>query len=258
MAAGRCACGSFALAPSPRASEARCLGCGRSARATILVLHVLGARYVGGRGGYALRGEQNERWFRSTYGDRLVVRGRCLWRPACRAYQERVKAEKEAKTAHRRAEIPFDKAPMGTCRWCGVKLVHGRVKTRRWHDGREDEPHCLREFFSWSSPRRVVKDLVERDGGLCQGGCGKVLAELEAHTSQAGKTGTVLRSRAYYEVDHREALIDGGALSFANLQLLCRGCHAAKTGREATARAAKRRADREAARGQLALGDAGG
>lgn len=116
---------------------------------------------------------------------------------------------------------PFSDAPMGTCRWCGEAIVHGRVGARRWHDGRENERGCVVEYRqTWPSAwRRAV---LERDGGVC--------AECPPGAAPGPR-----------EADHIVPLIDGGDWSLANGQTLCAEHHAAKTARENSERAARKR-----------------
>ena len=114
---------------------------------------------------------------------------------------------------------------MGTCRWCGTVVLapNGSPSTRaRWH------AKCVAAYklIHWPAvTRRAVK---RRDKNVCAG-CGK--------KSQK------------WQMDHIKPLIESnGDLRFwelDNLQTLCEPCHHAKTGQEATARAAVRRAEKE-------------
>ena len=70
----------------------------------------------------------------------------------------------------------------------------------------------------------VRSALVERDGSRCAG-CGMGVDASEWWFP--------------FDVDHVVALVDDGPHALANMQLLCRGCHARKTGGETTARASK-------------------
>ena len=79
----------------------------------------------------------------------------------------------------------------------------------------------------WSSenhkaaiPGRVKLRIWERHGGTCQGPCHRKL-----------------RPADKVHHDHKIPLEDGGEHAEGNLQLMCDGCHALKTGIEATARA---------------------
>lgn len=56
-----------------------------------------------------------------------------------------------------------------------------------------------------------------------------------------------------WEADHIVPIVDGGALTIDNVQTLCATCHRAKTAREATARALRRRLAASLASGQQAL-----
>lgn len=79
-------------------------------------------------------------------------------------------------------------------------------------------------------PGETRKAVWKRDKGIC--------AECKKQCDKKGVNG--------WDLDHKIPLIEGdGSLSFwqmPNLQTLCKDCHKAKTGREATERAAKRRA----------------
>lgn len=144
---------------------------------------------------------------------------------------------------HRRAGAPpFGDAPYGVCRWCGEAITQGRVARRRWHDGRDGEPPCLRDYFISNDQLRAAWNaLAERDGLECLG-CGLVLLEeAEYGGRKFFRQASASHWRESPQVDHVVPVIDGGERSLGNLQFLCPPCHRAKTAREATVRAARRR-----------------
>jgi hypothetical protein len=133
----------------------------------------------------------------------------------------------------------------GECRWCGEPVYRrdpaGYVRVDRrswWHRGRvvhpdaEPEPDCLGEYLAQAFTFR--EQVRRRDRGLCAA-CGRDC------------------ERVGWDADHVVALEDGGEHLLANAQTLCKPCHAAKTGRENSARAARRRGDLPDR--QIALGD---
>lgn len=140
---------------------------------------------------------------------------------------------------HRRPKlqlIPLHEPTPGKCRWCAGDVAIGKTgRPRTWHDGRGDEPACGAAFESelevwrlaWriqTRPGHAKRTIAKRDGCRC----------VSCKTSR-GKT------FAWLHLDHRIPLADGGSLDAYNLQLLCPDCHTAKTSREATERAARRR-----------------
>lgn len=123
----------------------------------------------------------------------------------------------------------FDTVPEGTCRWCGqgVGLTKtGRPSKSRWHS------HCFDEYELLFWPSSTRKAVWKRDKGRCAN-CG-------TQCDKKGKNG--------WDLDHKTPLIEAdGSLSFwqmPNLQTLCKVCHKAKTSREATERAARRKAEK--------------
>jgi hypothetical protein len=161
-------------------------------------------------------------------------------------------------TAHRKAPPPpFTDVPDGYCQGCGgaveaprpgtgkngvpAELVH--PNRRRWHRGEPWEAtNCLLLYKVTVFPRMAAVLLVERDGPNCAC-CGHPLSGLAGYAPHA-RRGTVGRwsPGRPWEVDHRIPLIDGGAFTIDNLQLLCNVCHRVKTAREAASRAGARRA----------------
>ena len=119
----------------------------------------------------------------------------------------------------------FDTVPEGTCKWCNIPIgltAKGRPSKSRWH------PACVQEYKLIHWPSNTRKAVWRRDKGVCRG-CGVVCAP-------KGNT---------WQMDHIVPLIESnGDLKYwkmDNLQTLCRVCHTAKTSKEATERAAKRK-----------------
>jgi len=147
---------------------------------------------------------------------------------------------------HRRPKlqlIPLLESTPGKCRWCAGDVANGKTgRTRTWHDGRGDEPGCSAAFEAeleiwrkvWriqTRPGHAKRTIAERDGKRC----------VTCKVTRGNKT------FAWLHLDHRIPLADGGSLDAYNLQLLCPDCHTAKTSREATERAARRRIVKESA-----------
>lgn len=191
----------------------------------------------------------------------LVSGGVCLDRADCRAYQEQLRQERRERAQRRSPPPPNDDAPRGTCRWCLQPITHEDGKPdrrRRWHHGAPAKPweprRCLREWQE-TQPGYQVPLLIERDGRRCAE-CGydedaeqapmrewrkRQQDHLFRDGPDAGPAPDVPLPRRL-DGDHRVPLADGGANNLGNMQLLCEDCHKAKTAREATERAARRRA----------------
>jgi 5-methylcytosine-specific restriction endonuclease McrA len=177
------------------------------------------------------------RWNRGWYYARYTV---CIDSVACRARVEKKRARARTRSSLLRlAEGKAPDAPRGTCRWCGEPIFRvlpngKRVldKRRNYHDKyvrdrtRWDlplrdppEPPCKDEHldsFTWT-PRIAL----QRRGDPCCVDCG---------------------SEGPWDADHEVPLEDGGEHTLENLVRRCTACHKAKTAREASARAALRRA----------------
>jgi 5-methylcytosine-specific restriction endonuclease McrA len=201
------------------------------------------------------------------------------WRPdlvACedvpRCYERRHAAHKNSNATHRGGQAaPFFDAPPGVCRWCGEPIVHGKVRQRRWHDGRLDERHCtlLYGITQGSGGARAACKL--RDHEVCAW-CGLDVGRAHARWEKGRQLAweiahdrtrrdrydpeSYVRAERCYQAwlrgnpeptwaaDHVVPLIDGGENTLANLQTLCDPCHAWKTARENRERAAARRSER--------------
>ena len=104
---------------------------------------------------------------------------------------------------------------------CG-RLVHGgsrcdehkRVETGKFNDRRRGSRHERGYGSAWSKLREAI---MLRDKGVCQP-CWKRGVATPAHA-----------------VDHIKPKHEGGTDDSANLQAICRACHAEKTAREGMA-----------------------
>lgn len=159
----------------------------------------------------------------------------------CHACQrQRVRKRSNAAAAERRAQarvnllyrLGFSGVECFECPWpvelnaagktppCGKDGVH---RCRSCQRRRNREAAARRRKLS--AAERL--DVVARAGGKCEI-CKKSLAGVPIN------------------VDHRDPLDAGGADELSNWQAVCVPCHRRKTGREATSRAARRRAERHA------------
>ncbi len=125
------------------------------------------------------------------------------------------------------AEPKAPDAPPGTCQWCGEPIVmhptaNGNHRRRVRHKGDAYEigvRNCDREF-RWALCFSA-RELIEKRGDPVCVDCGS--------------------SDRPWDADHIVPLGDGGAHHRDNLARRCRRpCHAEKTAREATERAAKK------------------
>lgn len=151
-------------------------------------------------------------------------------------------------TAHRRLSIPFSRAPMGECRWCGKPILKedGEPNRRRnWH------PECVHAYkLSWPDYARI--HVWKRDHGRCAA-CGKVREGVKrgrlVYPWRNPQNPDQVEVGPYcdfgigpvWDLDHRAPLKDGGAHTLDNMQTLCQPCHKAKTAREAGERARRKR-----------------
>lgn len=131
---------------------------------------------------------------------------------------------------HRHAQrVARRDLPRGFCRVCGDAVAPTRGgRVRSWHDGRASaggvEPNCLHAYKIATRPSYGKAFIAKRDGRKC--------------ATCAASRG---RTFAWFHLDHRLPLADGGTATEDNLQLLCPDCHKIKTGREAGERAKRRR-----------------
>lgn len=136
--------------------------------------------------------------------------------------------------------------PQGICRWCGEQIVlvdpsDYRRARRRYHYGDEHEEgwrDCLSRWKAstvWDARSVVRAREREAHGVVACVDCGLVCEGPDP------MDGTDDHS---WEADHEIPLEDGGPHHADNLRCRCVLCHRAKTAREATERAARRRAHR--------------
>jgi 5-methylcytosine-specific restriction endonuclease McrA len=112
----------------------------------------------------------------------------------------------------------------GHCLWCGRELKNRRRATCEAEEGqyRSDcEWHWIRYNPAYSQNVTSVRKTVHRNNLFMCNGCGKRLSRF---------TPSGLECPSYCgQVDHIEALVNGGEDSFSNFQLLCENCHKEKT-----------------------------
>jgi 5-methylcytosine-specific restriction endonuclease McrA len=164
-------------------------------------------------------------------------------------------------------------AHSGHCQWCGDPVRPGPTgRDRGWHQGRDEEPDCLRTYFIANGHHEAAKRaLVARDGGRCQD-CGQCCYVAVKHMTYWG-AGEVARDPdsgrcseyphsvvswhriKAWQIEHEvplwsidrslpwEQLIQYWLLP--NLRTCCEDCHKAKTAREAVQRAKEKRQHRK-------------
>lgn len=74
--------------------------------------------------------------------------------------------------------LPLPRVPRRHCRWCELPITLGRPD-RSWHDGREEEPDCLREFQLHTRLDVQYPFVAKRDGEACYR-CGEVQIKVVA------------------------------------------------------------------------------
>jgi 5-methylcytosine-specific restriction endonuclease McrA len=169
------------------------------------------------------------------------------------------------------AKIPFPGNGTGWCKWCGLEIIDPKTdatsRRRKWH------PECVEAYkLTWPAVWRA--EVWKKDAGQCQlcgRACGrwvkwgagppmsrKAAAEVMQNLRALGRPldrGSFVHEKFSHvhfieiycwNADHVQPLADGGEWTLDNGQVACCDCHKAKTGREATARAARRRAAKEA------------
>lgn len=170
-------------------------------------------------------------------------------------------------------KFPFPKHPtrgsLAFCQWCGEgPILHyggkrkGEPNTRRaWHDGREDEPDCLHEYYLHTRRDVQFRFVAERDGlKCCDCGASPEKWVRGPETSQPiyrdhpkWESGlsyiaryTIVERRTALELEHdiplwlTTHLPDEERRRYfgpTNLLLRCRVCHSKKSAREAADRA---------------------
>jgi HNH endonuclease len=157
-------------------------------------------------------------------------------------------------------------SPKGVCRWCGEDIVlldstdYRRVR-RRYHYGDEHEEgstDCLSRWkasTTWNAREAVRLRDLEAHGRVFCAECGVVvyqpgrpwperlhaLPRSERPDLNPELEALYRATELPWEADHRVPLEDGGPHHIDNLQALCVLDHRAKTAREATERAVRRR-----------------
>lgn len=132
-------------------------------------------------------------------------------------------------SGHRKPPLPphYETAPEGTCRWCNQEVgltSKGKPSKSRWHTA------CLKDYKLLHWPTTTRRAVLRRDKAIC------------------AKCGVKCTYQLPWHMDHIKPLIESnGDISYwqlPNLQTLCENCHKEKTGKEATARAEKRKQDK--------------
>jgi 5-methylcytosine-specific restriction endonuclease McrA len=193
--------------------------------------------------------------------------------------------------SHRALPVPPYRGS-GRCRWCAGPIYRRDGRDRELNLRRLWHRECADYWTLRSQPSTLRWFVNRRDRGICAE-CGRdtegearriaklrrvayelqrarrygrhegVLTDAEVFppTSELGraverKIRRDVRDGALcgdWEADHWTPLADGGSMDTWNVVTLCRPCHKAKTAREAGERAERRKRDREAAAGILAL-----
>jgi 5-methylcytosine-specific restriction endonuclease McrA len=155
----------------------------------------------------------------------------------------------------------------GHCRWCDAAIVlvnpaDYRRRRREVHYGDEHEEgghECRKAMLgsrTWDA-RHAVQWAAQDRGALACVDCGQVVEEYRDerwHGLQVevvhppdprvlpGRHAELVATGVPgWEADHEIPIEDGGEHTLENLRCRCIPCHRAKTAREATARAARRR-----------------
>jgi 5-methylcytosine-specific restriction endonuclease McrA len=113
-------------------------------------------------------------------------------------------------------------------------------------------PLSASDYYKLCWPGHARQRVKERDHGICAG-CGLDTVTRHLRRSRpitprpddARYAGPYCRAvwteRHAWELDHIVPLADGGTHELVNMQTLCRPCHRAKTARESTGRAQRRK-----------------
>lgn len=169
-------------------------------------------------------------------------------------------AKREA-ARRRTADIPYESAPAGYCRWCGLDIgaTLRRNPRRRWH------PACADAYLRVQSQGALRKRVWERDGGICID-CPTGTPPYPLHTIRRFPCGTAtpafngnlcpltrryergdFHARTFgrvnlihphvcgkvyrhgWEADHVVEIVDGGIHELDNMVTRCLTHHVAKT-----------------------------
>jgi 5-methylcytosine-specific restriction endonuclease McrA len=170
------------------------------------------------------------------------ARRRCADSAACEARYAKKQQARTRRNAKFVIELP--KAPgakLGTCRWCGATLTGENAERRNYCYPTREGRECRWEWersTTWD-PRIALIRVARRDGvPLVCVDCG-----VPVSTKRIGRTvdQDIGTGEVAWDADHEIPLEDGGEHTLENLRCRCKPCHKAKTAREATARAARRK-----------------
>lgn len=119
-----------------------------------------------------------------------------------------------------------------------MPIRSGSAQNPEKHSAPRDVPLPRPPLAAWLARRQEILAL---GGGYCAG-CGRDILALNARLAFLARTAPdeaaafreaegLPRNRAdAFEVDHRVEVADGGTHELANLRVLCKACHDAKTG----------------------------
>jgi len=158
------------------------------------------------------------------------------------------------------------------CRGCGqpIRRKDGKpARGRTWCSVKdEDELSCADRYLAERSSRGLRRVTFKRDHGVCADpACGREccieVTREEAMVQVYGRWYVrqgywrhgprFWREVFHWQADHIISLEEGGSREMSNVQTLCEPCHVRKTAEHARRRAMRRRQERIAATGQLAL-----
>lgn len=194
-----------------------------------------------------------EPWTPPWHADAVWAKyAHCTDMDACKARVEK----RRARTAQRQVRLILDVAPdpsdqPGMCRWCGLTLalkkdgtMTRRLRCEPRYEG--EGRNCVRAYARSSTydARYAIQIRDMRDhGAVVCADCGvECVVAADETWRHLGKWHEVTE----WDADHEIPLEDGGPPDLHNLRCRCRPCHRRKTGRENSARAARRTAIDEA------------
>ena len=214
------------LAEYERKRERECCRCG-ARRWSLLIVYYW-------RPAAGLRGESE-----GYYSDRRW----CVDRTACEARQAKKQQSRDRRNAKFVIALPkAPGAPLGMCRWCGETLSGENAERRNYCYPTREGRECKWEWersTTWDTRIALIR-VARRDGvPLRCVDCGR-----EVSTRGIGRRvdEEVGAGELAWDADHEIPLEDGGEHTLENLRCRCKRCHKAKTAREASARAERRRA----------------
>jgi 5-methylcytosine-specific restriction endonuclease McrA len=176
-----------------------------------------------------------------TWPARLSVRARCFDQAACEARVDKRNARARVRASCIVLEEPTAlDAALGTCRWCGEPLTGLNGSRRNYCYPDREGRDCV---ASWNASRTYDARVAVRRRDRAVHGCVRCV---DCNTVCEGPDPNGGRDAVPWEADHEVALEDGGSHGLDNLVCRCVSCHQAKTARENSVRAARRRAIAEA------------